>query len=114
MGRAVVMGILWALLGVFPVAALVALCFRFPIPFAGYESGPSAMLRSLLAVLFYGVVVGGFPVIAALGAASGAVAHRLAGPDVRKRRWLTVGLTLGADFVAVMALAVLDKIIGPW
>jgi hypothetical protein len=113
MWRAVVTGIVWALFWVFPVAALVALCFRFPIPFSGYESGPSAVLRSLFAVLFFGVL-GGFLVIAALGAASGALAHRLAGPDVRKWRWLAVGLALGGDFVAVMTLAVLDKIIGPW
>ncbi len=95
------------------MAAIVALCFRFPIPFSGYESGPSAVLRSLFAVAFYGML-GGFVVLAALGAAAGAVASWLAGHDDRRRRQLTFIFALAADFVSVMILAVLDKIVGPW
>ena len=102
-----------ALGAVFPVAALVALCYRFPIPFVGYESGPVAMVRSPIAVVFYGLL-GGFVVIAACGAVSGAVAHQLSIPDVAKARRITVGLAIACDFILVMILAVLDKLIGRW
>lgn len=111
--RSIATGIAWAVLGAFPVAALVALCYRFPIPFSGYESGPMAVPRSLFAVVFYGLI-GGFVVLVALGAAAGTAAHLLAGPDARRERQLTLTLALAGDFVAMMTLAVLDKIIGPW
>jgi hypothetical protein len=111
--RWAVVGMLLAVLAVFPLAALVALCYRFPIPLSGYESGPNAALRSVAAVIFYGFV-GGFIVVALLGAASGASAHRLAGSDNTKKLWLTLALVLVGDLLAVMLLAVLDKFIGNW
>ena len=49
--RSAGLGCLLAVLGAFPVAALVALVFRFPIPFTGYCSGPGAVLSSFVAVL---------------------------------------------------------------
>src|SRR5688572_23665409 len=106
-------GIAWALVGVFPIAALVALIFRFPIPFGAYESGLTGMLRSPIAVLFYGML-GGFPLLTVLGGLAGIAAYRTSGDDAWKRRWRTIGFALGLDFLAVMVLAVLDKIIGPW
>ncbi len=111
--RSIVAGTLWAVLGAFPLAALVALCYRFPIPFSGYESGSAAVLSALFGVVFYGSM-GGFVVLAVLVAAAGAVGHWLAGQNKRKRRWLIPALGLGCAFAAVMTLAVLDKIVGAW
>jgi hypothetical protein len=100
-------------LGAFPAAALVALCYRFPIPLGGYQSGPQAMLLSVVAVIVYGLL-GGFVLLAALGAAGGALAHRLAGASPRTVVRLTIGFAAAIDLVAVLALATLDKFIGPW
>jgi hypothetical protein len=113
MWRSILSGIVWALLGAFPSAALVALCYRFPIPFSGYESGLTAVPRTLLAVAFY-EVFGGFVVLAALGTAAGIAANLLARRDARRERWLTLTFALAGGLVAVMVLAVLDKIIGQW
>jgi hypothetical protein len=65
-------------------------------------------------VLFYGVVFGGFGVQAALGGRGGIVGARYGAPD-RKRmaRFCWVFSLLGAA-LGILALAVLDKVIGPW
>jgi hypothetical protein len=97
----------------FPLAALCALVYRFPIPFSEYESGLAAMPRALLAVLFYGVL-GGIPLLLALGAAGGAIAHRVAGPEPRAVRNLTLAIAGVIALAAVILMAVLDKIIGSW
>jgi hypothetical protein len=113
MWRSIKTGIAWAFLGVFPLAALAALCYRFPIPFAGYESGLMAVPRSLFAVVFYGLF-GGFVVLAAIGAAAGTAANLLARHDARRERVLTLAFALAGDLAVVMILAVLDKMIGKW
>jgi len=113
MRRLIRLGITWAHLGLFPFAALVALCYQFPIPFSGYEGGLMAVPRSLFAVLFY-EVFGGFVVLTTLGVAAGIAANVLAGPDARRQRWLTLTFALVGDFLAAMILAVLDKIAGKW
>ena len=113
MWRSIKTGIAWALLSVFPLAALTALFYRFPIPFSGYESGPMAVPRSLLAVVFY-VLLGGFVVLAALGAVAGTAANVLARQDARRERRLILAFALAGDWVVVMVLAVLDKIVGKW
>ena len=106
-------GSLLAVLGAFPVAALVALVFRFPIPFTGYCSGLEAVLPSCVAVLFYGCI-GGFPLLAVLGAVGGLAAFLIGRPDGKKTFRLTVAFALVVDLLATLILAVLDKIIGPW
>jgi len=109
----VIGGALTTILLAFPLAALSALLFRFPIPFASYESGWSAMPHALAAVRFYGTL-GGFVLLALLGGLGGAVAHRLGKADMRRVwRW-TVSLAAAVAFCAVMLLATLDYIIGPW
>jgi hypothetical protein len=113
MWRSILSGIVWALLGAFPAAAFVALCYRFPIPFSGYESGLLAVPRALLAIGFY-ELYGGFVVLTAIGAAAGIAAHLLASRDAGREYWLTLTFALAGDLVAVMILAVLDKIIGNW
>lgn len=106
-------GALATILLAFPLAALCALLFRFPVPFAGYESGWSAVLHALAAVRFYGTL-GGFVLLALLGAVGGAVAHRVGKPDARRVWWWTMGLAAAVAGCAVLLLATLDYIIGPW
>jgi hypothetical protein len=113
--RSILTGAACALLGVFPLAALVALCYRFPVPFDGYEGGLKAVPLSLFAVMFFGLTgVGipfsGFVVLAGIGGAAGAAAHLLTRRDDRWEIWLTLTFALAGDFVAVMILANLDKI----
>jgi len=112
-GWAVLRGALWAVALAFPLAAVCALLYRFPVPFAGYETGPAAVPGALVAVAFYGVL-GGFPVLLAAGALGGAVAYVVGRPDAQRVRRLALAVaglvaTLGVGFMAV-----LDKLIGPW
>ena len=104
------MGALTAIIGTFPVAAVVALLYRFPFPLAGYSSGFGAMVRSPVAVAFYGVLSGGFIVLALLGAVIGKVFHS---PDVSRKKTI-VTLALFIDIVVMILLAMWDKIYGPW
>lgn len=113
MVRSIGQGIFTTLIGAFPIAAMVALCYRFPIPLAGYQSGPTAMLMSVLAVFIYGII-GGFVVLVVWGALSGATAYLTCGDNAKLRQILIIGLALAGDFAGVMTLAMLDKIIGPW
>ena len=99
-----------AVAATFPLAALVALVFRFPIPFGSYMSGPSAVVPALFAAAFYGVI-GGFLVQAILGGIAGAIASRTGSPN----RWRTVGTyAVLAALPGVLILSILDWIIGPW
>ena len=111
--RSAGLGSLLAVLGAFPVAALVALVFRFPIPFSGYCSGLEAVLPSFVAVLFYGCI-GGFPLLAVLGGVGGLAAFLIGRPDGKKTFRLTLAFAVLADLLATLTLAVLDKLIGPW
>lgn len=107
-------GAVYAVIGVFPVAALVALVFRFPIPFAGYKSGFDAMTMTPMAVLLYGLV-GGFCLLAALGAIAGLIVH--SGSKAGSERCNHGEIVIYAamiDIAAVMLLSVWDKIYGPW
>jgi hypothetical protein len=107
-------GALYAVIGVFPVAALVALVFRFPIPFVGYESGFRAMTMTPRAVLLYGLV-GGFYLLAALGAIAGLIVHSgsKAGRDRNNHGEILIFAAV-IDIAAVLLLSVWDKIYGPW
>lgn len=112
--RAVMLrGAFWAAALAFPLAALCALLYRFPIPFSGYETGPAAMLAALVAVVFYGVL-GGFPALLATGALGGAAAYTLGRPDMRRVRRLTLAFAGLIALLGVGLMAVLDKLIGPW
>jgi hypothetical protein len=103
----VVVGIFGAILGAFPIAALVALFFRFPVPFGGYLSGPSAIEPSIFAVIFLGFVCGGFPLLAFLGAIGGIIAFAIGGPKKKFVLYLSLVLALAVDLVAVLVMAVL-------
>ena len=112
--RAAAFGAVCAVLAAFPVAALLALTFRFPVPFNGIDGGLDHVLPSLFAVLFYGIAMGGFPVLAVLGAVGGVTAHHLRKPEGRQVFLLTAWLSLATSSAALFLLATLDWIIGPW
>jgi hypothetical protein len=109
MSRCIWIGVLSAIAGAFLVAPLLALVYKFPIPFSGMESGPAAAIRSLFAVAFYGTF-GGFVVLGVLGAVGGVIASKLAGADRGRARKLAVAFGLGADLAAACALYVADLI----
>jgi len=107
-------GAIFGIVATVPLVILCALVFRFPVPFGGYMSGPSAIIPALIAILFYGLVFGGFVVQAFLGGLGGLLAERIAAPDKQKVKRLCIFFsTIGALF-GVFTLAILDKIIGPW
>jgi hypothetical protein len=107
-------GALIGVVGTLPLAALSALVFRFPVPFAGYMSGPEAVRPAVAAALFYGVTLGGFAVQALLGGLGGLAGARRGRPD-KKRMWkLSVTGSLLGSAVGVITLAILDWIVGPW
>jgi len=106
-------GAVVGVLSTFPLAGVCALFFRFPVPFDGYRSGVDAVVPALLATLFYGVL-GGFVIQALLGGLGGVAASKLAsGSPTQSRRLCVVGSLAGAS-VGVIALALLDRFIGPW
>lgn len=113
MRSAVFRSALWAVALAFPIAAICALLYRFPVPFAGYETGLTAVPGAFLAVVFYGLL-GGFPVLLAAGGLGGAAAHTLAHPNAQRVRRLTLTFAGIVALLAVGLLAVLDKLIGPW
>jgi hypothetical protein len=97
-----------------PLVVLCALLYRFPVPLAGYLSGRDAIFPALIAVLFYGVLFGGFVVQAVLGGLGGLLAEHFAAPDKHNvKKLCAIFSTIGASF-GVVFLAILDKIIGPW
>ena len=110
---AMLRGALWAVVLAFPLAALCALVYRFPVPFGGYETGLTAVPRALRAVVFYGVL-GGFPVLLVVGALGGAAAYALGRPESQHIIRLTLVFAALAAFLGVGLLAVLDKLIGEW
>ena len=106
-------GALWAVALAFPLAAICALLYRFPVPFAGYLTGPVAVPLSLVAVVFYGML-GGFPALLTAGALGGAAAYAIGRIDVRRVRRLTLAFSALIALLGVGLLAVLDRLIGPW
>ena len=74
---AVVGGMVITIVLAFPVAGLFALVYRFPVAFVGYVSGARGFGEAMLGVFFWGII-GGFAVLAGLGAIAGAGAHKYA------------------------------------
>ena len=103
-----------SIVATFPLAALCALLFRFPVPFAGYLSGADAVGPALWAVVFYGGSLGGFVVQAVLGGLGGLAAEHWGAPDRVKVTRLSSVFGVVASAIGVFTLAILDKIIGPW
>jgi hypothetical protein len=107
-------GAIVGIVSTIPLVILCALVFRFPVPFAGYLSGPAAIFPALIGLFFYGVLFGGFIVQAILGGIGGLLAEHFASTDKHDiKRLCNLLSTIGASF-GVLTLALLDKIIGPW
>lgn len=106
-------GIVVGIGAAFPLAMMLALTFRFPVPFAGYQSGVNAVLPAIFAVVMYGLL-GGFVVIGGLGATVGIAASKIFPFDPKKRRTTILLFASGTTLVCLMILATLDWIIGPW
>lgn len=113
MKRMLLLGACCSIFGVFPLAALVALVYGFPVPFVGKGRGLKVVIPSQVAVLIYGIM-GGFVILGLAGAGAGAVAMRAGGSDARRITRLCVTLSLLVSAVLVILLAILDLIIGPW
>jgi hypothetical protein len=107
-------GAISALISQFPVAFLLALIWRFPIPFSGYESGVLAAIRSLPGVIFLDILFGGFVVVPGLGAALAALICRFSKKKETELKRICIGLGFFTALIAGIFMAVLDKIIGPW
>jgi hypothetical protein len=111
--RAALLGALLTIGLAFPSAALLALAYRFPVPFAGYESGMASVPHALLAAAFYGVL-GGFWALGLAGAAAGVLIQQSAARTGRRPLPMTFGVAAAIAFAATLSLSVLDKVIGPW
>ncbi len=77
-------------------------------------SGMNAVVPSMIAVFFYGVLLGGLLLLGGLGAIGGFVAAITLKNDERLCRLATRVWSLLVTTTGVITLAVLDKIIGPW
>ena len=97
----------------FPLAAICALVFRFPIPLFGYASGFAAMFPAMMAVVFYGVL-GGFPLQALLGGIGGVAGARYGRPDESRMRKYSLLVSIFSAVPGIATLALLDYIVGPW
>ncbi len=110
--RLILGGALWSIGMAFPIAAAMALVYRFPIPFAGYRSGVDAIIPAMIAVIVYGIL-GGFVVLGIAGAIAGLITGFLPGTR-RTRNLMLFACSSGLTTIGLFVLAILDKIIGPW
>lgn len=107
------MGAIVAIISVFPIAFFLALFWRFPIPFSGYESGILGAVHALAAVVFYGML-GGFILVGGLGAFGGWIAYKLNRTVPNTAKQLSIILGISAAIVSGLCLSLLDKFIGAW
>ena len=91
----------------------MALFFRFPVPFGDIEGGLSHVVPALFALLFYGVLMGGFVLVMVCGGLAGMAACFFA-QTAHERRRLQRCLSIAVTFVLLFILATLDWYIGPW
>ena len=97
----------------FPIAAIIGLVFRFPIPLGGYLSGVDAIVPSMFAVLFYSFF-GLLPAVFLCGVVAGAfIPKGRSGSSVIPNRYEFAASSVAA-LIPLGVLSVLDKIIGPW
>lgn len=111
--RSMLSASLWSIIWTFPITALLGGAFRFPVPFGTIEGGVEHVLPSLFALLFYGILMGGFLAIGFAGAIFGAIAHHVAG-TTHQRRFLVRFLPAVPSFGLLFLLATLDWYIGQW
>lgn len=94
MWRSALGGALWLTTLFIPVAGMMALTVGMPVAFAGWRRGFDAVADVPAAALLCGVMLGGYLVLALVGAIAGAVVHAVRGPAVESRKTV-------ADLVAV-------------
>jgi hypothetical protein len=107
--KAAIVGAVFALLGIFPVAGLWALFWKIPVPFSGWASGWEGLVASPWVVIFLGIAMGGFPTLAICGAIGGGAIQSVSGkPNLRYVSILAMSLVLD------VLLAALAVFCGPW
>lgn len=112
--RLAVSGAFWTILLAFPISALLALLFRFPVPFVGYMSGPSAVVPAMFTILLYGLPLGGFVCLGLVGAIAGLWIPDSTREHRRKAFWSIRLWSTGVATASMIVLSILDKIIGPF
>ena len=106
-------GVFVAMASTVPLAALIALFFRFPVPFVGHMSGVAAVLPALMAVAVYGGLMGGFILVGIAGAIAGMLASFIV-DDALRRIWLMRCLSVLSSLIILLAFATLDRVIVTW
>ncbi|RDI69244.1 hypothetical protein DFR76_101782 [Nocardia pseudobrasiliensis] len=116
-GLAVWAGMAWGALAAVltaPIAAaLVAIVYRFPIPFGDYATGAGDALNAAAASVFY-LVIGGGVLLAVLGAVAGGLITRSTGTSLLRALALSVAAGFGLALLGALLLASLEHFIGPW
>ena len=106
-------GAVWSILAAFPITVLLALFFRFPVPFAGIGGGISYVIPAIFGLLIYGIPLGGFILLGVCGALAGLLS-RLATASAVQQIQLQRGLSVVVTAILLFILATLDWYIGPW
>lgn len=104
--NAVMMGACTFAFGTFPAVWLVTAVYRFPAPMGGSLNGSSSWTSVVITVVIYGLL-GGFPLLGAIGGVAGAMAHDALFPDdgaITKRILLSALIT---DLVVAAAASLL-------
>lgn len=96
-----------------PLAGIIGLLFRFPVPFAGYVSGPAAFFAAMFAAFFYSVV-GGVIVQAIAGFAGGLIAYKVTRRHPERMRIVILLCGMASALPGLLLLSMLDWIVGPW
>ena len=66
---------LYSIVLMFPAAGIMALVYRFPVPFSGYVSGPAGVWDAMLATIVY-ALAGGFVLVPVVAGIIGALVRR--------------------------------------
>ena len=111
--RSMLSGAVWSILAAFPITVLLALFFRFPVPFAGIGGGISYVIPAIFGLLIYGIPLGGFILLGVCGALAGLLS-RLATTSAVQQIQLQRGLSVVVTAILLFILATLDWYIGPW
>ena len=99
---------LYAVVFMFPAAGLMALVYRFPLPFDDYATGPGGVWDAIVATFFYGLA-GGFVLVPGIAAGVGALLRRSSSGD---RAVLAVGVPIAAALLYALFLATAEFIFG--
>jgi len=97
----------------FPLAGLIGLLFRFPVPFAGYMSGPTAFLPAMVGAFIY-AILGGVLVQVVMGVVGGLIAYQVTRHNSERLRSVVLICGMASALPGLLLLSMLDWIIGPW